>query len=64
MVNGGEGTPGSWKAFVGGTLIDGTGQDPLPDAVVVVDESVIQDVGRKGEVRKQVRQSATTSLMP
>ena len=55
MVKGGKGTPGSWKAFVGGTLINGTGQDPLPDAVVVVDESVIQDVGRKGEVRKQVR---------
>ncbi len=37
-------------AFVGGTLIDGTGQDPLPEAVVVVGESVIQAVGRKGEV--------------
>ncbi len=38
------------KAFVGGTLIDGTGQDPLPEAVVVIGESAIQVVGRKGEV--------------
>ena len=36
--------------MVGGTLIDGTGQDPLPEAVVVIGESVIQEVGRKGEV--------------
>ena len=64
MVKEGQATAGNRMAFVGGTLINGTGQDPLPDAVVVIDESVILDVGRKGEVRKQVRQSASTSLMP
>jgi imidazolonepropionase-like amidohydrolase len=37
-------------ALVGGTLIVGTGQDPLPEAIVVVAESVIQEVGRKGEI--------------
>lgn len=50
MVKEGQVTAGNWKAFVGGTLIVGTGQDPLLEAVVVVAESVIQGVGRKGEV--------------
>jgi imidazolonepropionase-like amidohydrolase len=50
MVRQRQVTTGNWKAFVGGTLIVGTGQDPLSEAVVVVGESVIQDVGRKGEV--------------
>ena len=50
MVKEGQVTAGNWMAFVGGTLIVGTGQDPLPEAVVVIAGSVIQDVGRKGEV--------------
>lgn len=41
---------GNRIAFVGGTLIDGSGKEPLQDAVVVVDGSVIRGVGRKGEV--------------
>ena len=50
MVKEGQATAGNWKALVGGTLIVGTGQDPLPEAVIVIAESVIQEVGRKGEV--------------
>ena len=33
MVKEGQVTTGNRKAFVGGTLINGTGQDPLPEAV-------------------------------
>jgi len=50
MVKEGWVTAGNWKALVGGTLIVGTGRDPLPEAVVVVGESVIQEVGKKGVV--------------
>lgn len=32
-------------ALVGGTLIDGTGADPIPDAVVVIRDGHIQSVG-------------------
>lgn len=41
----------------GGTLIDGTGADPIPDAVVVVEDGRIRAVGPRGSVR--VPQSAT-----
>ena len=34
----------------GGTLIDGTGRAPIPDAVVVVEGSRIKAVGRRGQV--------------
>ncbi|MFQ6017636.1 MAG: amidohydrolase family protein [Kiloniellaceae bacterium] len=37
-------------AFVGGTLIDGTGRPPLPDAVLVVQGDRIAAVGRRGEI--------------
>lgn len=37
-------------AIVGGTLIDGTGRQPLEDAVVVVDGSKIAEVGSRSEV--------------
>jgi imidazolonepropionase-like amidohydrolase len=50
MVREGQVATGNWMAFVGGTLINGTGQDPLSEAVVVIGESVIRDVGRRGEV--------------
>ncbi len=39
-----------WLALVGGTLIDGNGQDPLAEAVVVIEGSTIRKVGKKGEV--------------
>ena len=40
------------KAFTGGTLIDGTGADPLRDATAVVgDDGRIQEVGRTAEVQ-------------
>src|SRR6266550_1940753 len=34
----------------GGTLIDGTGRAPIPDAVVVVQGTRITAVGRRGQV--------------
>ena len=36
--------------IVGGTLIDGTGRNPLPNAVIVVEGSRIKAVGAKGAV--------------
>jgi imidazolonepropionase-like amidohydrolase len=51
MVKERQATAGNWMAFVGGTLISGTGQDPLPEAVVVIGEKVIQEVGRRDEVQ-------------
>ena len=38
------------RAFVGGTLIDGTGRRSVPDPVVVVAEGRILNVFRKGEI--------------
>lgn len=38
------------KVIKGETLIDGTGIEPVEGAVVVIDESRIANVGRKGEV--------------
>src|SRR5688572_19380358 len=34
----------------GGTLIDGTGRNPVPDAVVVVEGDRIRAVGARGQV--------------
>ncbi|MGH7816961.1 MAG: amidohydrolase family protein, partial [Candidatus Binatia bacterium] len=34
----------------GGTLIDGTGRQPLADAVIVFQDGRIRDVGKRGEV--------------
>ena len=42
-----------------GTLVDGTGAPPLPDAVVVVEGERIQAVGRAGEVSISVGPEAT-----
>ncbi|MCW5729353.1 MAG: amidohydrolase family protein [Alphaproteobacteria bacterium] len=36
-------------ALAGGSLIDGTGADPLPNSVVLVEGARIQRVGREGE---------------
>jgi predicted amidohydrolase len=38
-------------ALTGATLIDGTGRDPLEQAIVVVEGSTIVDVGRGTDVR-------------
>lgn len=38
-------------AFVGGTLIDGTGKGPLHDSVVTVEGDVLRAAGRRGEVQ-------------
>jgi imidazolonepropionase-like amidohydrolase len=38
-------------ALVGGTLIDGTGRDPVPDSVVVIEKERIVDAGPKSRVK-------------
>lgn len=38
-------------ALVGGTLIDGTGKEPLENSAVVTDGAIIEKVGRKGQVK-------------
>jgi imidazolonepropionase-like amidohydrolase len=38
-------------ALVGGTLIDGTGRDPVPDSVVVIEKGKIVDAGPKSRVK-------------
>jgi imidazolonepropionase-like amidohydrolase len=38
-------------ALVGGTLIDGTGRDPIPDSVVVIEKGRIVDAGPKSHVK-------------
>jgi imidazolonepropionase-like amidohydrolase len=38
------------KALVGGTIIDGTGNDPIDDGVLLINNSKIKSIGRKREV--------------
>lgn len=38
------------KAFIGGTLIDGTGKDPIYEAVLLIEADKIKAIGGKGEV--------------
>jgi imidazolonepropionase-like amidohydrolase len=38
-------------ALVGGTLIDGTGRDPVPDSVVVIEKGRIVDAGPESRVK-------------
>ena len=38
------------RAIIGGTLIDGTGQPPLNDSVVVLKDEWIEAVGKRGDV--------------
>ena len=38
-------------ALVGGTLIDGTGRDPVPDSVVLIEKGRIVDAGPKSRVK-------------
>src|ERR1700729_4167037 len=38
-------------ALVGGTLIDGTGRDPVPDSVVLIEKGRIVDAGPKARVK-------------
>ncbi len=37
-------------AFVGGKIINGTGEDPVDDGVVMVDGSAIKEVGKRNDV--------------
>ena len=37
--------------FVGATIIDGTGSDPIRDGVLVVSNGRIVDIGNKGDVK-------------
>jgi imidazolonepropionase-like amidohydrolase len=45
-----SGSRADMKAFVGGTLIDGTGGAPRADAVIVVEGERIAAVGNRGEI--------------
>jgi imidazolonepropionase-like amidohydrolase len=38
-------------ALIGGTLIDGTGRDPVPDSAVVIEKGRIVDAGPKSRVK-------------
>src|SRR6202167_6326557 len=38
-------------ALVGGTLIDGTGRDPLPDSVIIIEKGRIVEAGPKSRVK-------------
>jgi imidazolonepropionase-like amidohydrolase len=38
-------------ALIGGTLIDGTGRDPIPDSVVVIEKGRIVDAGPRSRVK-------------
>jgi imidazolonepropionase-like amidohydrolase len=44
-------TPKSVKAIKGGTLIDGTGNEPLKNSMVIIEDSKIIEVGQVGQVR-------------
>jgi len=39
------------RVLLGGTLIDGTGKDPLPDAAVVICDHKIEQVGHSAQVK-------------
>jgi len=43
--------PASETVLVGGTLIDGTGGAPLPDAVIVIRNNRISQIGPRGKVK-------------
>jgi len=43
--------PGNPVALVGGTLVDGTGREPLEDSVVVTDGATIKEVGKKAALK-------------
>ena len=59
---------GSSVSFVGARLIDGNGNDPLNDSVVVVEGDVIKAVGRTGEVEipsiGQIKDVSGKTIMP
>ncbi|HEY7300607.1 MAG TPA: amidohydrolase family protein [Xanthobacteraceae bacterium] len=45
-----KGTAPGTLVLEGGTLIDGTGKDPLPNAVIVIEGGRIKAIGKPGEV--------------
>ena len=44
------GVPAPPRAVVGGTLLDGTGRPPVPDAVIIVRDGKIESVGPRSRV--------------
>ena len=44
------GVPAPPRAIVGGTLLDGTGRPPVPDAVIIVRDGKIESVGPRNQV--------------
>lgn len=53
-------------AFVGGTLIDGTGAAPIKDSLVLVDDKKITYAGKKAEIPEgfEVRDISGRTIMP
>ena len=45
-----KGTAPGTLVLQGGTLIDGTGKDPVPNAVIVIEGDRIKAIGKPGEV--------------
>ena len=50
----------------GNRLIDGTGSDPIENAVVIIENDIITEIGRKGEINipKDALTIEGTTMMP
>jgi imidazolonepropionase-like amidohydrolase len=44
-------TQAKYLAVVGGTLIDGTGAEPIPDAVIIIEGDMVRAAGPRREIR-------------
>lgn len=51
MVKGNQKAEGEHIALVRGTLINGTGKDPLEGSVVVTRGAIIEEIGKQEEVK-------------
>lgn len=55
-------------ALTGARLIDGSGADPVDESVVIIKNNIIQDVGRKGEIKipddAQIQDVTGLTLLP
>jgi imidazolonepropionase-like amidohydrolase len=51
LLGAGPAAAAEWQALVGATVWDGTGAEPIPDAVVLIEGDRIRAVGPRGGVR-------------
>ncbi len=67
-ASGEEATMTDTKAIVHGTVIDGTGAEPIEDGTVIIQEGRIAEVGRSAEIEvpseAQVIEAAGKTVMP